>query len=495
MILGIHTRMASIICSLVVFNAIPNPVNALEDTKNNESVVIHQVQTGTTQSASSEYVSIFNNSDKEVNVSNWCLQYTSASASTKSVLLCLNPPDARTELLLPPQAYISFATKEFLQTTIAEVDYQFTASLASSGGHISLLNASKEAVDVVGWGSASKPEEKSAAIPSNSKVLQRIKDNNSLIDSQNNYADFMSADLIIVDTKNIIERPIQLTNIPAGLVISEVYPDAIGSDEGKEFIEIYNGSVTDINLNGYQIQVGPTFSKTYVIGNVLLNSSMYLSLGDNETGLTLPNTSASIRLLTPDNQLVVESKAYSEMKEGTSWVLVNDMWLVTHAPTPGAENIVVLQDDCNVGSILNAMPILCNITKTNNIPKVCNPDQIRNEETGRCRKIPTNTTSTTACKPNQLRNPETGRCKNIVDSKSNSCPPGQERNPQTQRCRKNIPPINKANVKDVKAPLVENSPKWWIAGVAAASVTGYGAIEWRREIISLMSVVKTKIMG
>ena len=68
------------------------------------------------------------------------------------------------------------------------------------------------------------------------------------------------------------------------------------------------------------------------------------------------------------------------------------------------------------------------------------------------------------CKPGQVRNPETGRCKKVVEPTKNAvqerskaktikdkkpCKPGQVRNPETGRCKKVAEPTKlKNNVID-----------------------------------------------
>ena len=73
--------------------------------------------------------------------------------------------------------------------------------------------------------------------------------------------------------------------------------------------------------------------------------------------------------------------------------------------------------------------------------KPCRPGQVRNPETGRCKKVVESTKNAKAikdkkpCKPGQVRNPETGRCKKVVEPTKKPCKPDQVRNPETGRCK------------------------------------------------------------
>src|SRR5690606_30503093 len=83
------------------------------------------------------------------------------------------------------------------------------------------------------------------------------------------------------------------------LLITEILPDAIGADSGNEFIEIYNPNDNSVSLNGYVLQVGPSYSKSFVLPDLSVDPGRYLALSDAETKVTLPNTSGSVRLLDP----------------------------------------------------------------------------------------------------------------------------------------------------------------------------------------------------
>src|SRR5688500_1812143 len=78
------------------------------------NVVISLVQTGSTASASHEYISIYNNSDHKVDVTDWCIYYSSASNASKTELYCFTAINERTRLSLEGRGSFSVASKEFL---------------------------------------------------------------------------------------------------------------------------------------------------------------------------------------------------------------------------------------------------------------------------------------------------------------------------------------------------------------------------------------------
>ncbi len=75
------------------------------------------------------------------------------------------------------------------------------------------------------------------------------------------------------------------------LTITEIFPDAIGSDSGKEWVEIFNPLSSDININGWYIknisQSGGT--RTIQLPDILIKSHEYLVISELQTNLSIDN--------------------------------------------------------------------------------------------------------------------------------------------------------------------------------------------------------------
>lgn len=466
----------------------------------NSSVVINQVQTGAASSTAQELISIYNNTDKPVDITNWCLTYATASDATQVSLTCLKPPDNKTHIYLKSYQSAVFATSEFTQIyTGVAPDATFTAGVSSSAGHIKLLNSTKEVIDVVGWGTAVKPEGTAIVAHPNGKLLQRKATQIPMLqDTNNNSADFTIADLQIPAPGGLYEEVVQPQCPPdAPLckdvypIISELLPDAEGSDTGNEFIELYNPSDHPINLKDYILQLGPSYAKSYQLPAITLDPHSYITYSDAQTGLALPNTSASVRLLNVFGDTVSES-TYTNLEEGVAWALIDNVWYATYQPTPAQPNVRQEVKPCKIGYEYNEITEKCQKPIAATVPAACNANQVRNLETGRCRNI-TSIASAAVCKIGQEKNPATGRCKNVaatVDAKA--CPAGQQRNAETGRCRKILAAGGQAKVTDMPSPLVANTMKWWIAGVGALGAGGYALFEWRREVFSVLANLRSR---
>jgi len=504
-----------ILASLPIIGAmaiLPGQASAIDD-----AVLIYQVQTGG-NTATQEFVSIYNNGLAAIDITDWCITYSSASDASQTQLGCFRSSEANSRVMLGAHSTALIATNEFLQNHPSlQPDLVFPAGIAATGGHIKLINRDGVIMDTLGWGTATRPENTSAPASPAGKILERlVNEDDRLLDINNNSIDFSVVAFTSLANGNVYEE--SMPDLPTAeftLKITELMPDAAGADTGKEYIEFYNSGDAPINLNDYMLQVSPNFSKNYDLPDVILQPKQYISLTDIQTGIILPNTSASVRLLSTEGTVISITQSYSGLEEQTAWAWHDSSWQKTFMQTPNAANIIMADKPCPEGETRNSETGYCISASTSNeespttpclpgyerntvtnrcrkltvasILQACKLTQTRNPGTGRCHNIATQSKSV-VCKINQQRNPTTNRCRNIAAaSTAKNCPAGQERNPDTGRCRKIAKSkASMQNVKDIKSPMIVNSAKWWMAGVAAIGSAGYAIFEWRREILSFI---------
>lgn len=515
-----------------------------------ESVVIAQLQPGRSGAATEEFISFYNLSVADVEVTNWCVQYGSNTVLAETLdvaftdLACITPPSENVELWLPAGGTVSFATAPFVvnennklvllgQEPDFWVDFSFTAGMASLDRHIRLVDANKQEIDRVGWGSgAVRPEGSPAIITSSGGLIGR----NTMLqtpDTDNNGTDFQATtlSLVLVPSLYEVEVPIDLclniggiqaevpdgfltdevgdcyedvcpnidelqVTLPAGyllnedeecealpledriLFITELYPDAPSYDTSSEFIELYNPNDETINLAGYRLQLGPSFTKEYVFVSGEIKPGEYLTFSDIETSIVLPNDNGAVlRLIAPAGNTVSESAMYENAEDDTSWALVDDIWIFTNQITPGAANKPYVQpavdEEVGVTSVLAPCPA----------------GKYRNPETNRCRTIETAVASLTPCDEDEYRNPETNRCRKTATTSSTLtlCDEGEERNPETNRCRK-VSVLGVSDENDLAAigdVAVQSTPgqlNWPVILATLTATGGYMVYEWRNEL-------------
>ncbi len=103
----------------------------------------------------------------------------------------------------------------------------------------------------------------------------------------------------------------------------------------------------------------------------------------------------------------------------------------------------------------------------------------------------------TACKAGQERNPETNRCRSVLAATTlEPCNEGQERNLDTNRCRKlsssSAATDQLATVTDIASPISSFGPGWWVASGVALLALGYAGYEWRHDLLSKMTSLKSR---
>ena len=296
------------------------------------------------------------------------------------------------------------------------------------------------------------------------------------------------------------------------LKISEILPNPVGTDDGSEFIEIYNPNDTVVDLINYSILVGiDKISEIKFSESIFIKPGEYVTIYNNQIKFTLVNTSSVVKIQSMDGVLIDEMSAYVSPKDGYSWANINDSWQYTNQLTPNLANLssFAISDatlNSEAESIEPLKPCAANqyrSPETNRCRSVstiisasavltpCRDGQYRSEETNRCRNITSDVISLIPCGDGQERNPETNRCRSISavlgDSALKPCDVGEERNSETNRCRKiNSGTIPTASYAPEQVKSLENNNILWLslAGVGSVAIA-YGIWEWRTEIVQL----------
>jgi hypothetical protein len=607
----LYTLLLAVITLICVFN-VPF-AGAVSD-----NVVISQVQLGNS-AASNEFVELYNNSSSEVEITDWCLYYASATSTKNgSKMSCFTVENNNLHLFLPGNSSAFLISNEL---SVAQPDLgsdlKFSATLSGAAGHVRLINGDGIEKDKLGWGSAAVSSEgdSPAAVPSSGSILSRkIFSTGKLQDTDLNSEDFelvlpqsdhtwgsiyevqdicsnldgiqydlpegymlelggtcslppvdicqnldglqtilpvgylldengdcrvdvclnlSGLQLVLPDGMELDDMGncvphdmcLNLTGpqsvIPDGysksgsdcvlnllpLKLSELLPNAIGTDDGNEYIEIYNPNTSAVNLMNYVLYIGSNLEHFYSFPTGLaIGPGEYTAFYSDDIKFTLVNTTSRVTLRSLDNMFVDEAPYYSDPKDGMAWALIDDVWQYTNKPTPGGQN---------KSSYVEEVVVVASTLQP------CAPNQYRNPETNRCKLIPTVSSNLVPCKVGQYRSEETNRCRNIASDVSNlvPCAEGQERNPATNRCRSvsavlaasNLVPCKEGqernpetnrcrNIASSDIPVAEfaveqtsarpdNSIVWWsLAGVAVLAIT-YGVWEWRQEIGQLVKKV------
>lgn len=322
-------------------------------------LVISEVQTGSAASANEEFIELTNVTDQAVNVSDWRVEYFSASAADFS-------KPYRNFILhgvLPASEHYLLASKDYLSGSAND---NFSPTLSGTAGVIRLVHGNDQA-DVLAWGKVAMKDTTSVPAPESGKSLQRKADDKAkLLYTGDTFADFEQADpspqgtLLLGDASEEEVTPTQSTvltgnssSTPAvqsdSIVVSsnspqitELLPNPASpaTDANDEFVELFNPFGDDIDLEGYKLQTGSTYSHSYTFkGSDIIAANSYEAFYVSQTNATLANSGGQARLVSPAGQVVSETLAYGTADDGEAWAWNGSSWQWTTTPTPNAANI------------------------------------------------------------------------------------------------------------------------------------------------------------
>lgn len=305
----------------------------------------------------------------------------------------------------------------------------------------------------------------------------------------------------------------------SGLQIVEIYPYSSSCDpfDGSilcsDYVKLLNTSNHVIRLDDYVLRTDSSSASRTSSNTISLEDNLMpgeyrtIATTDNGSRLSLTNSGGYVWLedtwaLTSYPETLARYEPAGSALQGYSYATdANGTWQWTTTPSPLSANIItpVAAQVCADGKYLNPDTNRCRtMEETLNTLTSCEEGSERNLVTNRCRKIASSTTSSlTPCQVGQVRSPETNRCRS-ADSEASGltpCKDGYERNPETNRCRKGAV----AGVSTNKYPVEpyeqsgNDSTVWWAIAAAGAVAVGYGVWEWRQELATVGSKLRTLV--
>lgn len=211
---------------------------------------------------------------------------------------------------------------------------------------------------------------------------------------------------------------LESVSVCKGVVFSEIlsYYETLQSEQ---FVELYNNSTSDVNLNGCFIKYK---NKFYPLSGVISPEGYFVRFA-SDFKLTKNPTSAGVLELIDVDGTVLDKLVYPNgQRKGTSYAFIGfdagglEIWKVTYAPTPGEANNYQEFKTCEAGKVINEATGNCVKMTASISEKVCKEGQYLNILTGRCRKIPDLSDGTKVCKEGYYLNEETGRCRKIKEN-------------------------------------------------------------------------------
>lgn len=447
-----------------------------------DTVVITHIQAGVTGGATQEFIGLYNNGSFEVDITDWCLRN-----KNDADIACFSDGERKTQFILPPQSSALVASESFIVLqpldVVASLEFaplsSSSGSIVGSNDHISLVDTTNTVIDSHSW-----------TVSSGSLIFQRQATTGPLM-----YMDTDVASDWVTKVREVPVDQVELREIAAPPeepvihpMVTELLPNAEGSDTGNEFIELYNSGDMPVDLTKYELWLGlePKTPIKFPTG-VVIEPGSYLAVTNAGISYSLVNTSGKVALKTIGGEEVSVTDVYNDPRDNYAWAFIEGTWQYTNQPTPGTINLLMLEAPKEEDPVGVA------------VLKPCAANQYRHPETRRCRLLKTAATSMrTPCKANQYRSPETNRCRNVATTKTPApCKTGQERNPDTGRCR-NIKQMTTADYSVLAAKTESQPNQWYIVGAIVALLgllIAYGIWEWRTELKQLFQKALRFVQG
>ncbi|MBI2356180.1 MAG: lamin tail domain-containing protein [Candidatus Doudnabacteria bacterium] len=321
-------------------------------------LVINQIQVEGDGGSNDEFIEIYNPTGSSVSLNGWSLQYKSSSGNFPLTSGKKNLPDA----IVNPGGYFLVAHTSYNGLVAADHTHSsFTLSGSSSGATIFLVNSTSflvsgsdsSIVDKLGYGSSSSnsPEGTAASVPASEQALIRG------TDTDNNASDFT---IVASNPRNSATDSPTPSPSPApspsptpsptstpqaysvSVKISEFMPNPEGTDSGEEWVELYNDSVSYVELKGWKLDDsspdGKIGTSAVLLSEYTIPPKEYLVISLDESAFALNNSTDSVRLIWPDGQ-VADEVSYEEAKEEESYAKQPDnIFAWTSKVTRGAVN-------------------------------------------------------------------------------------------------------------------------------------------------------------
>lgn len=350
-------------------------------------LVISEIQTtGGTGYTTDEFVELYNPTESDMNLSGWKL--AKKTASGKEYVLADNFGDKVIKshsffLIVHPAGYLGETQPDFYYTTTNSISDNNTVILYDNSGLV---------VDKVGFGTTIDFEGEATSNPSAKKSIERKAKSDSTVetmieggghyflgnseDTDNNKQDFIirsvsepqnsqsEQEYLDIVVPEIPQQP--ENNNEQGkeepkndepqttgpvvysdkIIVNEFFPNPEGADDG-EFIELKNISEVDIDLVDWMLGDNSTRKYTIKSGDfksTIIKAGGYFVIDKKISKISLNNTSDSVKLYQPNNNLLVKVE-YKDCREGESYNLIDGKWIWSDEITPGKENIFVIKNE------------------------------------------------------------------------------------------------------------------------------------------------------
>ncbi|MFH1401663.1 MAG: lamin tail domain-containing protein [Parcubacteria group bacterium] len=314
-------------------------------------VIINEIAwMGTKNSYNDEWIEFYNNTESEINLSNWKLISKDDS------------PQINLSGSIPANGF--YLLERTNDDTVLEIaaDQIYSGPMSNSGENFSLYDASEDLIDSVncqaGWfagdnNTKQTMERKNPSLPGDSPNNWGTSQNPGGTPKEKNSSFFES--ILKTVTKNetssddtmeeeALDKTAPQENLPpktypTNVILNEILPSPAGKDETEEWIELFNKNDFEADLSGWKISDTTGVVTVYVFPEkTKINSGGFLVISRPESKITLNNSGDGLKLIQPDGN-VLDSINYENAPMGNSYNFMDGKWVWSDTLTPNSINI------------------------------------------------------------------------------------------------------------------------------------------------------------
>jgi hypothetical protein len=313
-------------------------------TKAVETILIVEVQIAGA-SSNNDFIKIYNPTNNDLDIGSFKLRKKSSTSSESSIRAF--PQGSK----ILANGYFLWTNSENNFANSLSADVSSKATLAKNNS-VAILNSEGVILDSLAWGESSNPFVEEQSFPENPEPNQRLtrKQGNGIYqDTNNNNQDFYlnppSQPSSLQEEGQKDQEPSSQEKAKSqvyaqGIIINELLPSPLGTDEQEEWIELFNKNSFEVDLSDWQLQDKIGTTANYIIPEgIKISPQGFLIFQRPATKIVLNNDGDSVSLLQPDGALV-ETVGYENAPEGQSFARQASEWSWTTTITPGKVNII-----------------------------------------------------------------------------------------------------------------------------------------------------------
>ncbi len=363
---GFLFPVLSIICSgffLSIFSG--NSQNEARAQEN--SILINEIAwMGTEISANDEWIELFNNTAEDVVLDAWRIVSQDGS------------PEIELTGTIKAGGYFLLERSDDETVVDKQADFIYTGALGNNGEYLELIDSDGLVVDFLdtgeGWLAGDNDSKQTMSRTEEGEWLNSL-DFNGTPQTKNDFADKIEEleinnDEVVDEAESEAQISVTVSNsnesksksttsnsakssvASAKIIISEIFPNLLGSDEQFEFIELFNAGKETVDLLEWQI--GDESQRRFRFKeSKQIRAGNFLLLYRYETGIAMNNNGDTISLYKKDRKTATDKIQYEQALEGYSLnCLDNDSNILgqlanvdcqwSEVVSPGAKNNIIL---------------------------------------------------------------------------------------------------------------------------------------------------------